>query len=299
MVIRLMTVSKKMLMLVSLVWFGAVQAAVDVPGSRDLSQLKRYPLSTIGYYQETVVPEYSLALGRIKKVNGVVFPDEQEYLTGKLTRITYRIPGGHGTSEVIAHARQQLEQQGATILFSCESRGCGSSNDWANRQFGIPTLYGPDREQQYLAAKLDANTFMAVYVTQRGNRQVLQHVEMMRTEVTDHRLSAEEISQRWQQGERVFVAAKDWPEEQLEVLAVAIQEIMDQRPFSKVWLVGHANGRNPFLILINDGKLAADRLRQQLQKRGLPENRIMTYSVGPLAPAYADVPEQRIELLVE
>lgn len=275
-----------------------VWAAVDIPGSKDVVELPRYPLSVIVKYDVQITPEYNLALGRIKKINGVVTPDKHMSLAGKLTRITYQIPAGHQTDEVMRFLQPYI-QKNAEVLFACDARDCGSSNDWANQQFGIATLYGLDREQAYMALKFNDASYAAIYLVQRGNRKVYLQVDLIQSKVRQDIETSELISQQWQRGERVYLPAEGWSEKDLEALVIAAKQALSNRPFSKIWLVGHAGGQNPFLILINNGERYVRELKNELVSRGIAENRIHTFAVGPLAPAHADVPEERIEILVE
>ncbi len=274
-------------------------AAVDIPGADDLSQFDRYPLSSIVEYQADTTPEYALALGIIKKVNGVAAPEKQRYLTGDLTKITYQIPSGHSTNEVAAFVQKELAKRQADILYQCEARSCGSSNDWANIVFGIPKLYGLTGEQYYWAATLGNNLNMAIYLTQRGNRQVFLHIEALQSQPSASGFTVNNVMEKWQKGQRVYVASTELSADVIDVVAQAVQQIMDERPFSKVWFVGHQGGTSPFLILLSDSERHAEQLRQTLVDLGLPQNRLKARGLGPLAPAYDNVPEQRIEILVE
>lgn len=288
---------------VSLGLMNAAVAAVDIPGSQDLGVFDRYTLSTIVEYETTSVPEYALAVGKLKKVNGVTSPEEQRYLSGQLTKVTYQIPSGHNTKEVAAFVQSMLDKRQAEVFFQCTARNCGSSNDWANRVFGVQKLNGLTGKQYYWAAALQgdngASNTLAIYLTQRGNRQVYLHIEAVQNQSSEGALTADGMLERWQTGGRVFLLSASLTEESVEELAQAMQEIFDQRPFSKVWLVGHQGGTLPFLVLLKNSEQTAVDLRQQLIDLGLPENRIYAQGVGPLAPASASVPKNRIEILVE
>lgn len=293
-----LTISK-FLVLSLVVFSSAVYAAVDIPGSRDLDNFQRFPLSNIISFDESTAPQYSLALGKIKKANGVAFPEEQRFLTGVLSKVTYQIPSGHNTREVSQYVSEQLQKLQAKTLFECKARGCGSSNDWANRQFNQATLYGLTGEQFYWAVELESGQYLAIYLTQRGNRKVYLHLESLQTESNGAALTKEQMLERWSKGERVYVSSGDIDAEQLDVLIAASSQILAERPFSKLWVVGHEGGENPFLILLDSSEQAAFGLRKKLLDAGLPENRIEYRGVGPLAPTYGEVPDSRIELLVE
>ena len=84
-------------------------AVDDLPGSADLAQITRYPNSWIVDFSQQQVPEYRLATGSMKKINGVVAPESQRYVAGQLTRITYRMPSGHSSADVFEYFSQQFD----------------------------------------------------------------------------------------------------------------------------------------------------------------------------------------------
>ncbi|OMH38719.1 DUF4892 domain-containing protein [Motiliproteus sp. MSK22-1] len=288
--------------------FGAsmVSASVDVSGSADSDVLERYPLSYIDQYTQLLVPEYRLALGRMKKVNGVISPEKAEYIDGQLTRITYRIPSGHSSKAVFEYFQRQLESIPHDVLFSCEERNCGSSSEWANSQFGIAKLYGVDREQYYLAAKLnlDEGVTVVLYSVRRGNRRVYLHLDVIRPAAAvagdEGVMAVDAVIRRLQQGDRVAVLDKDWKASELKVLADALLSLLSERPLSDIWLIGHQEKRGPFERLQNDARVYAENLKEMLVGLGVQEARLRTFGVGPLAPAYnSEVPDNRIEIMVE
>lgn len=152
--------------------------ADDLSGSRDADGIDRYPLSWIVEYQAFTVPDYRLALGKMKKKSGVIAPEKSRRLEGYLQRITYRIPDGHSPEEAFKFVAHQLQQQQAVVLFRCESRQCGSSHQWANQTFQVSRLYGVDRTQLYLAAEL-AEQFIALYAVKRGNKRVYLQLDVI------------------------------------------------------------------------------------------------------------------------
>ena len=291
-------------------WFvlaaSIASASVDVSGSADTDVLKRYPLSYIDQYNQSLVPEYRLALGIMKKVNGVISPEKAEYIDGQLTRITYRIPSGHSSKAVFEYFRRQLESIPHEVLFSCEGRRCGSSSEWANSQFGIAKLYGVDREQYYQATKLTLpeDVYVVLYGVRRGNKRVYLHLDVIRSAADvdsgEDVLAAATVIRGLQQGDRVAVQDKGWKASELTVLANAISSLLSERPLSDIWLIGHQEKSGPFERLRNDARIYAENLKKELVDLGVPEARLRTFGVGPLAPAYSsEVPDNRIEIMAE
>ena len=128
------------------------------------------------------VTNYDFVLGAVERTGGAMRAKHSVRLAGLVDRLTFEIPAGFSTDEVVEHYRRQLAEQNYRVLFECRARECGKSTVWANSVFGRATLYGPDRYQRYLAARRqldgDDEQLVAVYVTQRGNRKVYAHVEV-------------------------------------------------------------------------------------------------------------------------
>lgn len=296
-----------------LLLFGAatVQAIPDARGSSDLDWLSRYPNSWIVDYSQQQVPQYILATGSMKKVNGVVAPAHQLYLSGLLTRITYRLPTGHSSQDAFAMLQQQLAKQPAEVLFNCQGRFCGESNQWANFQFKISKLYGIDREQQYQAIKLTADTvqpsYLALYTVKRGNKRVYAHIDLIEPvkarsdEETAEGSAANSpvtgttatLLGQLQAVERVYPQLEQIEESQLRVLS----QWLAQNPQQKLFLIGHSNAD----LGTDNGssQQQAEQARQWLLDRGIPAAQVEAFGVGALAPAFDNkVPAQRVEWLI-
>ncbi len=159
-----------------------VMAEDDISGASDDSLIERFRGSWIVNYQSPVLTDYSLALGSVEQVDGAERLEREERLTGQLKRISYRVPEGSTTRTVFNSFKAQLEQLNADMLFSCQGRECGSSNYWANAVFGFSKLYGVERSQYYMAARLPGVTAV-FYVIERGNRRIYAHIDLIETDV--------------------------------------------------------------------------------------------------------------------
>lgn len=171
-----------------LVSIPLLAVAKDLQGSQDDNLIQRPAGSWIVQYQAPELKGYTLALGSIEKVNGVERLEKELRLKGKLTRISYRIPEGSRVRDYIDFFNTQINSHGAEELFSCKGRECGSSNFWANQVFDYSKLYGVDRNQYYVAAKLPG-VYLAVYVIERGNRRQYAHIDLIETDSVARKLS--------------------------------------------------------------------------------------------------------------
>ena len=270
-----------MLGLVTLLWSQASFAARDISGSEDHPWVKRFPLSWIVKYQVAVEPEHQVALGPMKKVEGIIAPESSARVQGKVTRITYRIPDGHDAKEVFSRLSEQIKSAGGETLFSCSSRQCGSSNQWANNMFGVAELYGVDRTQSYRVAQLD-NSYLALYVVKRGNRRIYAHLDI--TEA-DAEVGSSLIAEMNQQGFSWLQADPKDSESIVEAVQPLIEYLAEQ-PETRVVITGYqaATGESGLAELILISKQYADQVAELLLEAGISADQFDTAGVGPLIP---------------
>lgn len=157
---------------------GLTMAADDIRDSSDLNSLERFPRSHIVQYEHKKNEDYRLVLGVLEKINGVLVAEKEQRLAGLLTQITYRIPENHSAQDAFDHFQRQLLQQGATELFLCSGRDCGSSNQWANSVFRYFRLYGVDQTQSFASYQLN-KTYFSLYSVQRGNKRVYLRIDAL------------------------------------------------------------------------------------------------------------------------
>jgi hypothetical protein len=261
------------LMLAGLLVSCAVMAQSDVEGAADYSLLKRFPLSWIESYQQRPTPEYLLMLSELKKANNVVVADKRKALDGQLTRITYRIPDSHQPADAFEHFRRQLRDNGAEVLFQCEGRDCGSSHYWANDFFGIAELYGLDRTQFYMAARLGSD-HLALYAVQRGNRRVY-----LQLDVVSATGGSELVQQLKVQG---YATLPFDPAAPLEAVDPVVQLLAELESGQTFWLVVHQQGGDVQETLAQSGVLARQ-IEAGVRSAGFEA--VRAFGVGPLVPS--------------
>lgn len=256
----------------------------DRSGSSDYSLLQRFPLSYIESYEQREVPEYRLILGGIAKINGVVTPESEQRLSGLLTRITYRIPDGYRSDEPFVHFRNQLLRQGGEVIFQCGGRDCGSSNYWANAIFRTAKLYGVDRTQNYLAARV-GQTYFALYTMIRGNKRVYAHLEVLQAGQDDF------ITSLGHQGYVRLPETGELPESLLEYLR--------SNPDQQFWLVGFDRKQGSVQAGIDRSLKQVEALKELLLQEQVGAERIHLHGVGPLAPLMVGEGEVGIYIILE
>lgn len=252
---------------------GMVFGQSDIKDSSDPQRLERFPLSWIVSYKEQAAPEYSLATGPMKKIEGVIAPEAFDRISGQLTRITYRIPDTHSPDDVYRHYFQQLESLKANILYQCASRRCGSSNQWANNYFGVKELYGITRSQFYLAASLGTQR-IALYTVKRGNRRIYLHLDLIEPQAQSVASVRDDLLQKgfsWLQSQEheplLLTLLND--DESLQLLIVG---------YDKAIPTGDSVQQT------RRSAALAEALRQRLIVAGIASERLESMGVGPAVP---------------
>jgi len=110
-----------------------------------------FPDAEISEFESEERVNHQVVLGGLQQIRGQVVPQAAERVRGKLTRILYEVASGYSGRDVMDFFAAQMRSMGYRELYSCAGRACGSSEYWANDIFGKRILYGPVRNQLYLA----------------------------------------------------------------------------------------------------------------------------------------------------
>lgn len=164
---------------------GGAALAADLPGSRDLEVLPRFPASHIVAFKEAPDAERIYPQGSIRRISGRLRYEREILVQGQHSAVTYELPRTHSADQVFTAARETLLEQGAELLYWCQGRECGASSLWANSVFGNATLYGSDDQQAYALLRLaepNHESLLALYSITRGNRRAYLHAEQLDAE---------------------------------------------------------------------------------------------------------------------
>ncbi|WP_415895933.1 DUF4892 domain-containing protein [Neptuniibacter sp. PT34_22] len=241
-----------------------VQSASDVRGSSDYGSFERFPRSTIVQYKEIENADYRFVLGGLEKIDGVIAPEKEERLSGKLYQLTYRIPQNHSSEEVFSFFAAQLQEQGATEQFNCQGRACGSSNQWANTIFKYSRLYGLDTTQRVATFKNDQRYF-ALYSVQRGNKKVYLRLDVLETSSNHTGLNKSELVQAYTDSQ-----------EGLEKLLAFIQN----NPKQQVWIVSADFSAGSYQEKLNSALEHGNQLKAKLIANGVLAEQVNVHPVG-------------------
>jgi hypothetical protein len=262
--------------------------------------LQQYPHAQVVQQQETrQSDDYILPVGRLRKVDGVWRAHKDLRLKGELHRITWILPAGQSVSMATQYYEALLASHAAQLLFACEARDCGSSNEWANGVFNVRELYGPDRNQVYRAYVIEDGahwSYVALYLIERGNQRSYVHIEHMRVQG----MAAGSYLSLLEMNRFLSVSRDELKEPQsLAQKLDAVAQYLDARPSSSVRLVGHAYGSGGVEALQESSRFLAMQLATMLKKSGIDEKRMQAFGVGPLAPrGNIEHQQDRIEILM-
>ncbi|GAB1258225.1 hypothetical protein NBRC116494_27270 [Aurantivibrio plasticivorans] len=277
---------------IMLLWCGIAQAEQ----SRDdiLSAVDLFPRAEVTNEQEREVVDYSVALGKVKKIRGFWSPDREIRVEGELLRRTAQVPSGHSAKEVFNFYRKSLLNINARALYLCEARDCGTSNAWANQVFSIKELYGLDSNQYYGVYEIvDVDqhlNYVIVYAVARGNKRVFAHLELVMTNKSANEALAPDpktISQQLLEDGFYIVSGLTANNGELAVepahLDALVAALRIQR-FMKVRIVGHVYSDDPHVAQLSESLGYAKQLRELLHEKGISGDRLDPHGIGSLAP---------------
>lgn len=290
---------------------GLVQAQ---PGedSRSLGDhplVDRFPDSTLEEIEVEEDVNYRLVLGTLQRSRQDVVAENSLRLRGDVTKITYQVPQDFSGGEVYEFFQEQIASKEYVELFSCTGRGCGSSNYWANDIFGNRILYGPERNQYFMAVRVGSDAepraHLSIYIITRANRRIYAYLEVVEENVSRGVVAVDTPDLIQSLNEQGSVAlpmvvyeddANLAPESNLSLLVELLQSNQDQQ----FYIVAHLGGGQAADTLIQRSTARAELLRQRLIELGIDGTRLEARGVGPLAPA-CDIANcaERVELVLK
>ncbi len=256
---------------------SAVAENVSVP-------LQSFPFSKVVESRQQVLPEYRLVTGRLSSVGAIVRAEQEKIIKGKVTIVTYEVPRVHSPREVMEHYLSQIADYNANILFRCEGRDCGRSNDWANEIFSERILYGHDRYQYYTVASLsiDEKPYVAViYSIRRGNQRVYAHLEMVELEESYG-------DEEGEVGRYLFVPASEISEARAlnDKLDSWLSDVRSALQDPQLVIVAYSNQANASeLKNLEEARNQGRTMQLYLTRQAVPESSINVVAVGPFAPS--------------
>jgi hypothetical protein len=277
---------------------------VDRTGSRDPYGIERFPRSWIVEYErDGELRLRDFVMGRVDRIRRELRVEDQLRLEATLEAVTYQMPDGVSVDEVVQHFREKL---GGDLLFRCEGRGCGRSNDWANQIFNQAMLYGPDVNQYYSAREWQ-DRLVGLYVIERGNRRVYAHLQFFEPgEMAGrdpNRLLGRRLSERgWAPIEAVTPDPGGGFDEPGQQVLAGLAEELARFAGEQIYLVCHLYGPEPTAELLTRSRACAERGAEliALGADGAAEFAapdLQPHGAGPLSPR-TPANRSRLELVL-
>ena len=322
-------ISKLLPLVILLVGFPSVRAAQSevVVGFTDHTLIAGFADSEIIDRELQRDINYRIILGALERVRGEVIPEDSKRLRGDVTKITYEVSQEFTGGDVYAFYQEQLTAKNHEVLYSCGGRECGSSNYWANDIFRNRILYGPERNQHFIAFRanpaLEESPYFSVYIITRVNRKIYAYVEIVEPAGTEEseQIAVTVETEKPQITEQLSdVAGSNFLQRLQEQGSVILPPISFQSndrlagPADVEPLVSALNSDQALSVYVvahlkKDGRslqelmqrslVRASSLRQALIEAGIEARRIEAAGVGPLAPSCANGDcEERIEIVL-
>jgi outer membrane protein OmpA-like peptidoglycan-associated protein len=322
-------ISRLLPLVILLVGFPSVRAAQSevVVGFTDHTLIAGFADSEIIDRELQRDINYRIILGALERVRGEVIPEDSKRLRGDVTKITYEVSQEFTGGDVYAFYQEQLTAKNHEVLYSCGGRECGSSNYWANDIFRNRILYGPERNQHFIAFRanpaLEESPYFSVYIITRVNRKIYAYIEIVEPAGTEEseQIAVTVETEKPQITEQLSdVAGSNFLQRLQEQGSVILPPISFQSndrlagPADVESLVSALNSDQALSVYVvahlkKDGRslqelmqrslVRASSLRQALIEAGIEARRIEAAGVGPLAPSCANGDcEERIEIVL-
>ena len=290
-------------------------SAASFGQASDHPLLARFPDSSIVDVEFEEDANYRLVLGTLQRTRGVVTAESSQRLRGDVTKIIYEVSQEFSGEDVYRFFGDQFAEKGYEVLFTCSGRECGSSNYWANDIFRNRVLYGPERNQYFMAlragttdtaatASAENAAHMVLYIITRTNRQLYAYVEIVEENgsVPTIELTPSELLDNLTENDSAIIPGVSFLNDRQLVSSnelVTVAQQLNSRPELEFYVVAHLGGDQDLEQLLTRSNVRAQTVRQQLINLGVAASRLVARGVGPLAPACsADNCSERVELVL-
>lgn len=306
---------------------SAAQSEDVIVGFTDHSLIAGFAYSEIIERELEIDTNYRIILGALERIRGEVIPEDSERLRGDVTKITYEVSQEFTGEDVYEFYQEQITSNNFELLYSCAGRECGSSNYWANDIFRNRFLYGPERDQHFMAFRANSATenapYFSVYIITRVNRKIYAHIEIVEpagtqeseqiaaiSEIAASRISgasnsAEDstfLQRLREQGSAVLPSISFQSNDRLAtpVDVEPLVSALNSDQSLSVYVVAHLKQEGQSLQeLMRRSTARANSLRQALIAAGVEAGRVEAAGVGPLAPfCISGNCEERIEIVL-
>lgn len=301
-----------------------IAIAADVKGSSDHPLLSRFPSAEIRSY---MAKDYDAALLPQSKVDKAKEPGQLLELEGKVTRISYRIPGERSALEVIKNYEKALGKGGFETKFACSSHAtCGKDMmafialEGVVRPQGFgDASFGSSGERALLVHRQDEGGDVHVFlhvVEDTANKYTYLYQQIVEGAALEldqvNVLQADELQKSLDRQGHVaipgiyFDTSKADIKAESDVALAEIAKLLSGSANLKVYVVGHTDNQGVY-----DANVALSQARAQAvvnalqQSHGVDAARLNAKGIGSLAPVASNTQEtgrsrnRRVEIVVQ
>lgn len=274
----------------------------DATGSSDSEFLDRYTSSVIVSYGE-ISGSHDFLYGPVDKIKRDVSFENAVRFNALGQKITYEMPRGVSRERATQWFKDQLDELGANLLFSCDGPDCGRATIWASQIFRVRELSAPDREQSYNAYTVqldDSQVLIALYVVERGNKRVIAHIEEVKPQETVYfDENSGFVDQLTANGMAIIQGIEPNRDGSLPETASATLSMIGQQlekvVAQDIYIVCHLRAAGSPEDLINSSQACADAVSAQLAEQ--TSRNFTGLGVGPLVPVVGRQ-HSRVEVVI-
>lgn len=155
---------------------SALALAAELPLEAELTELIDSHWATERYRDRVeTVRGFPIPLGKMKKIRGSWQLEHSEPVSGELERTTWQVRGE--PVQVLFDEAFAVLKDRATLVWSCNNRGCGNASEWASRVYQERLLYGRDEYQNYAAFRTEAGEWLTLFSAARTTDRQYLHLD--------------------------------------------------------------------------------------------------------------------------
>ncbi|NJL14448.1 MAG: OmpA family protein [Microscillaceae bacterium] len=298
--------------------FGMVCHTLSSQAQSEKLSISGYQGSTlIGQYQSNYV-QYHVAEGPLSYGE---FPKKSSP-EGALECFLYEGPSGRTALEVFRNYEQQLKKSGLIILFNCSDNKCldGGFQNFFTTIYGatynkieerntfpakaITNIYSGSHYLSALLKGLESSKYVTIGVA-NVNDVIYTYIDILTQKNMDTdmvKITAEYINNQINEQGKVAIYETLFETGKSTLLPTATGIINEMFSYIKVnptknfYVVGHTDDTGDFDANMNLSLERAQRIANELIKKGVPARQLTAKGVGPLAPTstnQTDVGKQR------
>jgi outer membrane protein OmpA-like peptidoglycan-associated protein len=305
-------------------------AQEDIKGSKDHPLIKRFPGSTIIFYEQKKNVEYQLPLGPLIKnpdKGELYIISEKENIGGKLTRIQYKV-NNESAADVFKSYEDQIKDYGFEILISTQGQkpfDIGGRtwslfvykdlpDEFKNNLSRIDTV---NLRRGYLSAKFkreEGEAYIILMANQSNNSEIYIQLDIIEIKPIKRKVvatDADSIKKALTTVGHIALYDIYFEEDKYEFkpgyepALEEVAEFLKQNPNLDIYVVSHTDlsGRLDNNLMVSKNR-ATTIVNALIRQYAIGPDRLIAEGVGPLSPVASNLTKEgrarnmRIELVL-